>query len=673
MKPNNLTLLKRMLSMGIVLLCTTTLLAQKDVLKTKYAEPGVADAFKPGAAWMKLPAYSDRAGWDALLDDDVKRQLIAAGEERLDYKWQHINATQYLEVERTGDRYVMQNTWSANSGSLSTFLLAELAEGKGRFLDQLIDAVWYYTYSPAWVYSAHTIAQRSKRALPDPTEVHIDLGAGTLSLLLAYTLHFFEPEIDKVDPVLCRELRKTLHRYIYDSYLDNSLDDVNSWLGTHGQAVNNWNPWVNSNVILSFLLVEKDNDVLHKALAKSVASVDNFLNYVQSDGACEEGPGYWYEAAAMLFDYMQILYEASEGKFNMVGSDRVKRMGEYISRAYIGGKHYVLDFADASGTGKPEFGLIWRYGKAVGSSEMQNFALLGLQNSDKFDLSLSSFHTMFRRFKFYQDYPEIKQFVAKANERVQQIGMEATVAELRREVPACTWYPQTEVGMMRTPDGCYFGVKGGYNDESHNHNDIGNFVFYVDNTPFIIDAGAPTYSRKTFSSERYTIWAMQGQWHNTPSINGVQQKDGRDYKATNTKFVQGKSRHTLSYNIGTAYPTEAACDNWNRTFTLNASRHSQLVITDSFKLTERKAADVEHFLVKGEVTLEKPGVLTITNEGITVRMTYSPTLTAIVETRVLDDQRHINVWGQTLHRISLTSSANAPATGSYQIKIEPVR
>ena len=673
MKPNNLTLLRRMLMMGIVLFCATTLLAQKDVLKTKYAEPGVAESFKPGAAWMKLPAYSDRAGWDALLDDDVKRQLIAAGEERLDYKWQHINATQYLEVERTGDRYVMQNTWSANSGSLSAFLLAELAEGKGRFLDQLIDAVWYYTYSPAWVYSAHTIAQRSKRALPDPTEVRIDLGSGTLSLLLAYTLHFFEPEIDKVDPVLCRELRKTLHHYIYDSYLDDSLDDVNSWLGTRGQAVNNWNPWINSNVILSFLLVEKDNDVLHKALAKSVASVDNFLNYVQSDGACEEGPGYWYGAAAMLFDYMQILYEASDGKFNMVNPDRVKRMGEYISRAYIGGKHYVLDFADANGTSKPEFGLIWRYGKAVGSSEMQNFALLGLRNNDKFDLSLSSFHTMFRRFKFYQDYPEIKQFVAKANERVQQIGMEATIAELRREVPACTWYPQTEVGMMRTPDGCYFGVKGGYNAESHNHNDIGNFVFYVDDTPIILDAGAPTYSRQTFGSERYAIWAMQGQWHNTPNINGVQQMNGREYKATNTKFTQGKSTHTLSYNIGTAYPAEAACNSWNRTFTLNLSRRSQLVITDSFKLAERKAADVEHFLVKGEVTLVKPGVLTITNEGVTVRMTYSPALTATVETRTLDDQRHINVWGQKLHRISLTSSANAPTTGSYQIKIEPVR
>ena len=39
-------------------------------------------------------------------------------------------------------------------------------------------------------------------------------------------------------------------------------------------------------------------------------------------------------------------------------------------------------------------------------------------------------------------------------------------------------------------------------------------------------AGVGTYTRQTFSSERYTIWTMQSNYHNLPMINGVPQKYG---------------------------------------------------------------------------------------------------------------------------------------------------
>src|SRR5690606_35960735 len=48
-------------------------------------------------------------------------------------------------------------------------------------------------------------------------------------------------------------------------------------------------------------------------------------------------------------------------------------------------------------------------------------------------------------------------------------------------------------------DGFYLAAKGGNNHESHNHNDIGNFVVFVDGLPVIVDARVETYSAKTFS------------------------------------------------------------------------------------------------------------------------------------------------------------------------------
>ena len=50
-------------------------------------------------------------------------------------------------------------------------------------------------------------------------------------------------------------------------------------------------------------------------------------------------------------------------------------MGEYISRTYVG-DGWVVNFADASAKGGGDAGLIFRYGKAIGSDEMQKYAAL---------------------------------------------------------------------------------------------------------------------------------------------------------------------------------------------------------------------------------------------------------------------------------------------------------
>ena len=98
-----------------------------------------------------------------------------------------------------------------------------------------------------------------------------------------------------------------------------------------------------------------------------------------------------------------------------------------------------------------------------------------------------------------------------------------------------TWYPETEFCYLSTKDGLFLAAKGGYNDESHNHNDAGTCSVWFDQTPILIDAGVGTYTRQTFSKERYSIWTMQSNYHNLPMINGVPEKYGKKYKATEAK------------------------------------------------------------------------------------------------------------------------------------------
>ena len=78
-------------------------------------------------AWVPYPAYTDRAAWDSLMGPN-KQRLIEAGEKLLDYKWQLIPATAYLEYERSGNRKIMEVPYDANRQALNALMLAELAE-----------------------------------------------------------------------------------------------------------------------------------------------------------------------------------------------------------------------------------------------------------------------------------------------------------------------------------------------------------------------------------------------------------------------------------------------------------------------------------------------------------------------------------------------------------------
>jgi hypothetical protein len=80
----------------------------------------------------------------------------------------------------------------------------------------------------------------------------------------------------------------------------------------------------------------------------------------------------------------------------------------------------------------------------------------------------------------------------------------------------------------------------------NNHNDVGNFIVFANGRPFVIDVGRPTYTRQTFSSDRYKIWSMQSDYHNLPTVNGQMQEAGRDFMAKGVKYEVGEGFAQLS-------------------------------------------------------------------------------------------------------------------------------
>ena len=88
-------------------------------------------------SWVTYPEYGDRSGWNEFLGDSLRNVLVREGEKLLDYDWHLIKATDYLEYVRSGNISVMETPYFENRRNINILMLAELAEGKGRFIDQL--------------------------------------------------------------------------------------------------------------------------------------------------------------------------------------------------------------------------------------------------------------------------------------------------------------------------------------------------------------------------------------------------------------------------------------------------------------------------------------------------------------------------------------------------------
>lgn len=607
----------------------------RNLLESRIPQAQIAQALVMNQQWVSFPAYTDRDGWNLLLGEN-KEKLIQNGEAMLHYKWQVVRATDYLEFERTGNRQVMEKPFDQNNQAIAKLLMAELAEGKGRFTDQLINGVFHSCEMTSWALAAHLITQPTHRSLPTDYQL-IDLTAGDMGNLLSWTYYFMHEAFDKVNPEISRRLYNELNKRIMEPYLNN---DSFWWMALNykGQMVNNWNPWCNSNALMTFMLLENNRDVLAKAVFRSMKSVDKFLNYVHADGACEEGPSYWGHATGKLLDYLELLNDITGGKINLFNEQQIKNMVEYISRSYVG-NGWVVNFADASAKGGEDPYLIFRYGKAVNSNELTHFAAYLCQQKKTRPWSGRD---VYRTLKALTVSKELQKETPSHN------------------VPDYTWYPETEFYYRKNAK-AFLAAKGGYNDESHNHNDAGTFSLWITDTPIIIDAGVGTYTRQTFSSERYKIWTMQSNYHNLPLINGQPQKYGRKYKAT--QVTADKNKFTA--NIAQAYGNEAQVGSWFRSYQL---RNYQLVINDKFTLKQAQQPNVINFMTWGNVELGD-GKITIQKGAVKATLNYDRKLfKPTVETIPLTDPRLSNVWGKALYRISLTTTT-ITSNGNYTYTI----
>lgn len=605
------------------------------MLTDRFRIEDLARSLEPAAAYQPFPTAQERASWEGI-PDSVRSAAVGAGEKLLGTPWPALPATSYMEYARSGDREGYQRPYFQRRGALTTLALAECMESEGRFLDDIVNGVWAICDEASWVVPAHNTFSGEPDPLPDPFDPFIDLFAGDTGALLACVHYLLAPRIESVSPRAVRRLRAEVARRVLDQFLGH--EDF-WWMGRGDRwRLNNWTPWCTSTCLTAALLVEEDPDRRLEAVWKAMRILDLFLAGYRSDGGCDEGPGYWTFAGGALHDCLELLSSATDGAIAVYDEPLVQEIARYLHRVHIAGDWYA-NFADCNAKLSIPAGLVYRYGRCVNDPDM----------------------TAMGRWLYARHGPE--SLLGGKLMRVlpdlfstQGIEEQAGPPYLRD-----VWLDGVQIMAARQEEGSstglYLAAKGGHNNESHNHNDVGQFIVYCEGEPVLIDPGVGTYTAKTFSDRRYEIWTMQSAYHNLPTVNGTQQAAGDEYAARGARHRAGADGAELNLNIAGAYPESAGIVSWHRTCRLVRQGSPCVEIMDDFAL-ERASSDIALSLMTPcEPQVSSAGSIRLRAAGSTIRLTYDAgALRPEVEVIALDDERLRSSWGDRLFRIVLKSS-----------------
>jgi len=619
------------------------MLKQRTILTSRYLNDRLKELVVPADQYKPFPAIDDRAGWEAL-PAEIRAAEVKRAEEYLNYEWPACKATDFMKFERTGNRTDYETPSFARRTALATLVLGECIENKGRFLDDIINGIWVICEESFWGVNAHNwVGSFRREPLPNTADRYVDLFAGETAGLLAFTDYLLRTRLDAVTPLITQRIRREMKERIIDPFL--YREDF-WWMGFTPKRVNNWAPWCVSNCLTAALLLEENPGRRAQAVAKSIVIVDKFLSVYFDDGGCDEGTSYWNRAGGSLLDCLELLSGATNGKIDVYDDSLVKEIGRYLYRSYIGGD-YFINFADGGARVNIDGNLVYVYGRRIGDEKLAALganAYKGQYHAHLAGVPLPGFRSPLRLLPAIFNASEI---LATSLEQpfVQDVYMDGIEVMVARPKAG-------------SPKGLFLAAKGGHNEESHNHNDVGNFVVYADAKPVLIDVGVETYTQKTFSPRRYEIWTMQSAYHQLPTVNGVQQMNGLDYKASGAAYESGGTRSAFTLDIATAYPEAAGLAEWKRTFIYEREGKPSITITDAYKLSQPSADVVLSLMTPMNPAIDPKGFVTL---GDVVIAFEGDKLEATYERIAVADARLLPIWGDHLFRILLKTRRAAAA------------
>lgn len=587
-----------------------TSLYSKTMTDTLLSEPG---KFHP------LPQAGD-SFWRDSVPETIRNSYISLGEEYIGKPWPALPVTEFARFKSDGNRTGYEQLSFSRRRQLAALVMAEIAEGRKRFVPDIINGLHCVLEETWWGIPAHY-----GKNIPLYEEQTVDLFNAETAGLIAWTAYMLAADIDSFSPLLRKRIDSEITRRIL-----RPAAKTDYWWKRAGM---NWNPWIASNWLACILICEHDREKQKEGVAQILAALDCFIDAYPADGGCDEGPNYWDRAAASLFDCLNLLSLATDGRIDISGNPKIKAMAAYAYKLYVG-KGRCVNFADANiNTMALQLNVAYPFGLYIGDHTMKQFAAYIAHEKDFANNAAGI-------------YANSGNWPALARELFLLRNVNGLMSEQPNEPkPDDIWLPDLQIMTSRRHN-LFVAMKGGTNGESHNHNDVGSFIVYSDGSPLIVDPGVGSYTAKTFGNQRYEIWSMQSQYHNLPVINGMGQKDGKQYTASAARYSKGR----LCLDIAKAYPKEAGVRQWTRELRMNGKGNVE--ITETYLLDTLRSRPQIVLMCAMRPDISVPGVIKLGDH----RVEYSASHLSVTSECInsLLDEKLRGIWTDGLYRVIMT-------------------
>ncbi len=334
-------------------------------------------------------------------------------------------------------------------------------------------------------------------------------------------------------------------------------------------------------------------------------------------------PGRWRRHAGLcLYLSIDVLNQVGDNFLKPIFNEpKIRTIASFIRHIHAQGPYY-FNFSDCSALAGPCTVREVLFARAIHDAELEAFAVNSAHLRSKQEMHL----------------PHEINLSYRLLELVHH-------SLLNRQVPLPKQkdvsYPS--VGIYTSRDQHFaLAVKAGGNNDSHNHNDTGSVTLYKEGKPILIDIGVETYTKQTFSAQRYSIWTMRSVYHNLSNFPPYEQQAGDEFVSRVDEQTEGQERR-ITMDLTLAYPRGIGLQAYTRTVTHH--KGSSIVIKEHVKGSCSPVLSlmtVEQPLVEGsQIHLGKDALISLLGDFHSLEIEAIP----------ITDARLLEVWPQQIHRI----------------------
>jgi hypothetical protein len=494
-------------------------------------------------AWP-LPSPLGLNGWRSIVGPAPFAELDRLAEETRRRPLEQIGREHFEDFHRTGLSTAYQ---AARVPLQERFVVLTAHAGvapDGASPGALLELLRHYCGLFSWVSPYHDWLGRNYAGERPTVDIVVAEFAQKIARAVAALGPALSPDLQSL---ILSEMERRVFSVLRPAYAEGK--DGSWWLNSES----NWNVVCLSGTTLAALTLLPDRHDRALFVAGAELHVEKFLRSFEADGACTEGINYWHFGFGLFIQLAEACHRATGGVVNLWKKDKVSAIARFGARYALTPGVYPA-FSDVAHDLTPPHPILAFVSRRFG---------LGQHDSEAAALASQ---------RFLMEFP-----ASNMDSSEWRAGAVHATTPTQHD-----WFPDSHIYLGRPGSSraqLAVALKGGHNNQPHNHNDLGSFVIAVRGRPVVTDMGMPVYDRDYFAEKRYNNPAACSRGHGLPVIDGHYQRAGLDAASRVLRAEFGAVEDTVVLDLTAAYAVPHLCS-LTRTFTYSRHGNGSVRIED---------------------------------------------------------------------------------------------